>query len=178
MAGAAEWPLGGLLHETGHHRIPLGVGHKLLEAIPASHHVVEGLFLPHLSLAIQLPVDLVGGIRLPRLKNPGQRVLDEGRHHSMDVVRHHAPGAHCVALALKMKQRVFDDRGQLGVPQDARARRGIEIRLICDLRPILILGHPSPFDCPLSRNIKQAERHKVGATGFAQMRQNPAIRRI
>ena len=59
-------------------------------------------------------------------------MIAKRRDDDMHMVRHDAPRAQGVSLALEVKQRVLDDSGQRLILQNAGARRWFEIYRLKD----------------------------------------------
>ena len=133
MARAAELPVSRFGHETRNNRVLFDIRYESLVAVFVSNDVIERFLLPDRSAAIQPPVDPTPGETLPRLEDSGKDVLTKRRDDDVHMVRHDAPRAQGVSLALEMEQRTLDDGGQRLILQEAGIRRRFEVRCLEDL---------------------------------------------
>ena len=68
-----------------------------------------------------------------------QPVTVKRRYQSVNMVRHHTPGAQCISLCLKVKERLLDNTGQPWVSQNAGAGGSLGLEIVRNLSRVVNL---------------------------------------
>ncbi len=106
--------------------------------------------------------------RLPAVQDCGQTVVMVRREDDVNVIRHDAPSAQQVSIFLEVEKGSFDNRGHGRLFQETAA--SIRERIMFWREPHCFAIHSfKPVDAPLTGDIKEAKRHKIGAPDFENM---------
>ena len=111
LPSAAKAPILNIFHQTSGDGIVFDVSARIIEMSLVAHEPVKIVALPEPSLATKKLVDLLRGIALPRLNDPGEREPLVCADQHMHMVGHHHIGMEVVGLADAVMQSFDDDGG-------------------------------------------------------------------